>query len=518
MRSATAYSLVNIVATPASAVNSCGTLICHASTQIRQTSISLMVRRSIHTYAYIPTLTKVKNLLLLVFGAFHVRSLPDGEWRDFLPNVVAKARALEEACSTLLTTAGWALRHSPDFGMLSALFSFSSLTGIPVCDANTIFRSPPISPWRPKKLVHPVGFRLGSTAFSLFLAVTQRRTLAKLAHLPEHDVEMWSSLTSRSWFSTLTKLLAKVTHGKASPEEESSLVCALVALLFISELRSTHVFQSAQRALLPLIALHPVEWIGLLSGLEILKQYTLGHAERLSFPERRKYLCLWIRHWLGKFYDRRSHDAWVIVAMCTFLSSMDVGEAKDSGESADQDKLFGTVEKKTADENAADQDAAEGGAGSWGVDRTGYDGFVGEDTITNEDTLEDASNEHEEDGGRDENDVGSVGIELICILLPKIAKGGQGGNGEVLRGTLNSLACKDLARLFRAGPLSSAEPLDVRAKRDAVLEYPKRITASNSDAIKGVMGVMEHTAGLSSLTPEFRFFRYLSTTWIQGPR
>ncbi len=414
---------------------------------------------------------------------------------------------------TLLKATALLSRKELNFGRLSAFFSFFSLTGIPVCEASTVFTSAPVPPWKPKKLMRheqPVGrFNL----LSFLLAITQRRNMARVARSTEREVEFWLSAKSLLLFGDITKLLGKVTHGQASLAEKGYLGESLVVLLFASEIRSTYVLQAADRTLQ---SIDEEMW-----GNSIFESVGVLGRYILSLSRKRKHLRLWTRHWLRKLYGDTEGIFQLLpaVSFCTVLSSMDLGSTLQF---ADEDAVDGdavdgdAVDGDAVDGDAVDGDAVDGDDGNDG-DRSEDNGNVADEDVSQKNNFESSSNEHVGEKGSDENDVAPFQLGfaefvdgLFMATIAEAAVGeGTPGTSDLLE-TVGNLACKDLADLFSSRPLPSVESVGMRLQRETVLKYSKQAIISRSRNLGKAVGG-------NHVNPELLLYFYLVATWIGVP-
>ena len=358
------------------------------------------------------------------------------DFPDLLDSVSTKEEVFLEASITLAYTALRTMYDGLGWGMLSAFFSWFSLSGIPVCEVSTVFNSPPIMPWRPAKLMRPPWKLLGCNSVSFFLAVTQRRNLAKLTNLSAREAEVWLSVTSMDFFEGMKELMGKVTHGKACPEEKKSLRASLVVLLFASEVRTTYVLHAAQKVIYEINLERRGEWVEFLTDtIFIVIEYILKSSDQ------RNHLRLWTQHWLRKLYGSSNYLAemkWVLIFL-TLLFSMDLGPDPQLG-----------------------CDVGENETGS----------------VKNNDPVEDDMEEDDVEEDDVEEDVHPP-LHEICHLLTSIAKLDKRKSLDVeLSEKLDILACNDFADMFYS-PL----PLSVRSdkkhlKMGAIMRYTKGVAAS----------------------------------------
>ncbi len=334
--------------------------------------------------------------------------------------------------SAMLTTAALsAARDGINVEMLALRASFFLSAGIPVCDASTVFRFPVL--W-PRRLEIPERPDLSDTPMNtdtFLIAVTQRRSLAKLTGLTEREAESWAMAVSLWFFRSIAQLSAKVDRRKASPQERDAFGYALVGLLFVCELRCTHFLRAAQRII---FEIHPEEVTACgKSKLGICLGGLTDYVVTLS--ERRLQAQLWARNWLRRLYgDTASvRKAGPVIAFWTDLSSMGVGP--DYPIAVDRDG----VENDAVRNETLGEVVVDGGVG-------------GEEGTEHENAAENATEENEGYGDTGEANV-DARIGGICTILTMFAKHHQSPNTvEDLRRELNILACKDLTRLFSLPP------------------------------------------------------------------
>ncbi len=358
------------------------------------------------------------------------------------------------------------------------------MTGIPVCDASTAFASPPLSPWRPKKLIRPERYPLECNAILFLLAITQRRNLAKLTRSSERVTEFWASTISIIFFESLTKLLSKVTHGKASLAEKKSLGYALVALLVASEIRGTYVLQAVERTLEERVfgkigpeEIDPEE----IDPEEIDPEFqsVVESALRLvswtlhDLPKQREHLRQWTRHWLCKlFRDSRGVIKLLpMVSLCALLSSTDLGPDLQYGlesEFAHENEKAAVEEveddRSEDDESEDESNDADGRA----ADENDFEN-VRDGSDADDNDFEDASDEQEEDDDEG-HDVGPLQFGRIRLLFADF----PGFDEKDMHEKLDTLACKHSARLFSSFPPYSLDPLAVRMRGNLMLIFAQK--------------------------------------------
>ncbi len=305
--------------------------------------------------------------------------------------------------SAMLTTAvsSAAAGNGVSFEMLSVGASFFLWAGIPVCDAPTLFRSPPFSPWRPGKFEQP---NPGSVEMDLrifLVAAIHARSLAKLTGLSDREAEFWQATISVWFFREMAKLSAKVARGKASPAERESFGTALVGFLFVCELRSTFVLQAATKIFLNTSS----SWTPGMTSMGMW--YLVDYVVNLS--EQKRILRLWARHWLRKLYGSSDAGGYTddiypilfpVMIFCAFLASVGVGPD-------DPIEVGRDTTENGAKGNAANEDGGSGGNEKSGVDAE---------------------------------------VDLLCTILPMATDYFEGftKRRELLR-ELDFLSCKDLA-------------------------------------------------------------------------
>ncbi len=425
----------------------------------------------------------------LVFVPFYNYALPV-EYQDLLSNLTANHKSFLRACMTVLDASELRLRQGFDFERLNAIFSCFSLTGIPVCEASTVFTAPPVSPWKSKRLTGSKELA-ESDVMSFFLGVTQRRNLAKLAISTEQEVEHWSSGVSFFFFDRVARLLGKITHDKASltEKEHGYLGHALVVLLFMSEIRSTHVLQAAERTLKARDVRLGTD--SLINSMRVLARYVFG------LSEKRKHLRLWAQHWLRKLYGSTQgiRRLLPVVVGCILLSSMDLGSPS-----------------LLSFEGGPSTGNKEGAVGEVAVDKTERDGGGNRaENAPQENNLEKPSNEQGEGEGSGENDLAPLQLGSVHEVLRQVARDIGPSDSESLHAELDLLVCKDLVGLFSPRPPpSSVETADLRLRRDIVLEHSRRVPTSKPGNLeKGVGGNLEDPSSL--------LFSSLVAKWIGMP-
>ncbi len=387
--------------------------------------------------------------------------------------VIAKGHfkhiALARACETLVHAACHydLLGNYPSWGTLAARFSFFSLTGIPLCDTPAIFPSLPVPSWWPESLVQVDEFDRGVNAITFLLAITQKRTLAKMAGLREQYVEYWAGWVSLSFFVTMSKLLAKVRRGKASLDEKDSLGIALVVLLFVSGTRSTFVLRAVRKAFLKLDSRLP--WISPLSISQVIDA-----AESTPFisslidvakyvhtlAEKRRHLRLWAQHWLRKLYsDSRTRPIQAVI-LATSLSAVNPTpdlQLRCKCESRD-------VSRPSSQHGGSAADEGEGQSEDQDMDDEGDEG---------------------DEGDSDEDPKDPLGIEFAGRMLAAVvAKSSPGlANQQEMDRNLDFMACQDVTDLLSTQPPLSPKTLFACMTRDIIREYPEPLVTCTSASI-----------------------------------
>ena len=216
---------------------------------------------------------------------------------------------LSQTCNLLMVTSWQSWTDYPKLDTLSQFVRLFKNTRTPLCMTPLLkFPLHSISPWRPTKLPMPAdqcGIRWDSF-FCLALAIAQRRDLARLTGYDEGEIEIWSWVIATACFRNLAKALSKAVRGKASRWEQDLLAHSLAGLLLLSEISDTFVMGS---------------WGG-------ISQHAIAAAYP-GFLERSNHLSLWIRHWIGKFYDDYGpkHPVFITTFIqCLLLLTTDFGE------------------------------------------------------------------------------------------------------------------------------------------------------------------------------------------------
>ena len=268
--------------------------------------------------------------------------------------------------------------------------------------------------WRPDRLVHSRKLPPSISVLFFLVAVTQTRALAKLARSPERHVEIWASSVSRHFIRTVTKLLGKVTRGKASLVETECLGCALAVLLFASEIRSKYVLKAAQRTLHE-IGLRNTGPEPLALAVVILERYVRG------LGEKRKHLRLLTRHWIRKIYGNATESIGNLFApiMLSILFSS-IHLTLNDGEGGVEDQVEDNEYAVKEDNSGQQQEPAD---------------------------------------GKDKMDVDPLGIELVRqVLITVASKSCPGFDEQGLQENLDFLACKDLITCSLQGRRSHKKP------------------------------------------------------------
>lgn len=387
------------------------------------------------------------------------------------------------ACNTLLNATAEYCCDGLDFGTIAKCFSFFTLTGIPVCDAPTIFNLPPVLSWRPKALVRFQSDTSGINALSFLLAATQTRTLAKIAGSTEREAEFWASMVSTRFFQIMAKLQEKVLRNKTSREETEAFAVAVVAVLFVSEMRSTHLLRAAKRTFDD-VFLDPRKPKGrvVMAAVAIM-----GYFIR-DLKEKGQHLLSWARYWLRRLHKESDDERFRLlvsapIACCTVISSMELGPSF---------QFVGGMRPTTGSEDN-DPSNKENNDGS-------AKGHSPNHATQNQERCVRAMGE---------TNVRPVGIEVLPeFLATMVPKALASVNRQNLQDNLDFLTCKDLAGLLSAASLTAGETLAVRMKRDIIRENLQDFRVSDSEALRSALAL--HCGHGDGKGFELFCFEYLS--------
>jgi len=308
--------------------------------------------------------------------------------------------AFLDASETLNYTTFESIHNQLDWSTVNAFFSYFDLTGIPARGAPTIFRSPPLMPWRVTKIKRPNEFSRCFNAASFVVAITQRRNLARVARLSERDAEIWSSLMSTYFLQHTMALLTKAKRGQISAEERKSLGFAFLALLFALEVRSTSGLEAAQRNFDELCS----------AGNKPLFNASLIMCDYvLRSPDHKKDLRVWARHWLRKLYGCKGFykmlEPAAMYGTILFCMDLEVDLQCTSEDESMEDKVEGEIEEDKSGEDKIN-DAAE------------------EDEVDDDEIHDDETEDDEVEG----NDLAPSPILMISYVLPRAVEECIGGS------------------------------------------------------------------------------------------
>lgn len=410
-----------------------------------------------------------------------------------------------------------------DGGVLSALFSFFTLTELPV--GEVFVNSPgghPLLPWKPK-IVLPGSETDGIVGpLSVLLSITQRRALAELAGLTQHEVDLWSAQLSIVFFTSIKKRLEKVRRKKASSAEHLELFVYLIVLLFLSKMRSTYVLQAAEDTFQILLK-GQLESTTTMTGPKMIPLTILSGNSSVNravsalreyvhnWSQRRERLVIWTRHWIHRLFDNTDKkykaEACFVLGLCTLLSSMDLEPNLIGQSSCERDGLPHGEERTDLETKRI----CRAHVLSNGLADSGED--TNSEVLAVDALLADELRK-----------VNPLGLGLVQYLIMTTKTPGQSNFDEkTLHQTLDHLLGRDILHRLPPGPQLQLSPKNstvMALKRAIISDYQRGVSIGTSgDSVLGlVRNIMQELSykPLSGAEWEGHLFIFLTCDFING--